>query len=84
MPLFQVIHVFKDDFPLLRINGENLEISKLGHVTIQKSLRKLILLLEEEINLCEYAYIARHTDDNIPDEIINKFIINKKIQKDKN
>lgn len=80
MPLFQVIHVFKDNFPLLKINRKNLKIDGLGLDTIQKSLKKLILELEEEINLCEYAYIARHTDDNIPDEKVNKFIINEKIQ----
>ena len=73
MIIQKIFHTFRDDFPLLS-NGRLPPSFDLN--TYDNLITSLILDLSDLTSFSRFTYITRHTNDNIPKDHLEPFLIN--------
>jgi hypothetical protein len=71
MIIQQTYHTYKDDFPLILTGGDKVKIPN-GY-DLDQIFRIQILDLSDLSTAARFTYIARHTNDKIPDDILDEF-----------
>lgn len=69
MIIKEIIHTYKESFPIIKIVGQKVYTPS----RYDASLDGLIIELSEIGKISKYFYVARHTDDRIPDLILTRF-----------
>lgn len=71
MIIKETIHTYKESFPIIRIVGQ--KVYRPRGYDLHSLWDSLIIELSEISKISKYFYVARHTDDQIPDLILAGF-----------
>ncbi len=71
MIIKEIIHTYKESFPIVRILGQR--VYPPSGYDCHSLWDGLIIELSESSNISKYFYVARHTDDRIPNLVLTGF-----------